>query len=90
MRKGSALLPVKSNYSVPVRDALLRRLADDLLGPFTDHSTEPRILERRQLIADAAAELNGRGAIVLLGLEETPGIVRPSARRVAPRSLWLC
>jgi hypothetical protein len=25
-----ALLPVRSNYSVPARDALLRRLADDI------------------------------------------------------------
>jgi len=71
-----ALLPVKSNYSVPQRDALLRRLADDLSEiPLRFVRLSRESWNPAPLIADAAATLQVRGAIVLLGLEETPGIV---------------
>ncbi len=71
-----ALLPVKSNYSVTRRDALFHRLSNDL-GEIPLHVVR---LSRESWnagpsIAEAAATLKARGAIVLLGLEETPGIV---------------
>jgi tetratricopeptide (TPR) repeat protein len=71
-----ALLPVKSNYSVPKRDVLLQRLADDLGEiPLRFIRLSRESWNPAPAIADASDTLNARGAIVLLGLEETPGIV---------------
>jgi tetratricopeptide (TPR) repeat protein len=84
-----ALLPVKSNYSVPARDALFRRLVGDLPGiPLRIIHLSGESWNAAQLIADAAAELKGRGAIVLVGLEETPGIV-PAGGEEGRRPLTL-
>jgi tetratricopeptide (TPR) repeat protein len=84
-----ALLPVKSNYSVPARNALLQRLVSDLSGiPLRIIQLSRDSWNAAQLIADAAAELNGRGAIVLLGLEETPAIV-PAGGEEGKRPLTL-
>jgi tetratricopeptide (TPR) repeat protein len=71
-----ALLPVRSNYSVPTRDALLQRLAGDLPEiPLRIVELSRDSWNAAQVVADAAAGLPAQGAIILLGLEETPGIV---------------
>jgi tetratricopeptide (TPR) repeat protein len=72
-----ALMPVRSNFSVPARDALLQRLENDL-SPIPLHSVRlarETSSDAAHLIARAAAELPGSGVVVLLGLEETQGIV---------------
>jgi tetratricopeptide (TPR) repeat protein len=70
------LLPVRSNYTVPARDALLQRLEEDLGGiPLRTVRLTRETWDPGPMLADAVDELAGRGAIALLGLEETPGIV---------------
>ncbi len=72
-----ALLPVRSDLSVPARGALLGRLENDL-SPIPLRSvrlTRETTGDAAHLIARAAAELPGQGVVVLLGLEETQGIV---------------
>jgi hypothetical protein len=72
-----ALMPVRSNLSVPARDVLLQRLETDLT-PIPLRSvrlTHETSGDAAQSISRAAAELSGSGVLVLLGLEETQGMV---------------
>jgi tetratricopeptide (TPR) repeat protein len=73
-----ALMPVRSDFSVAARDALLKRLEKDLSS--ADIPLHVARLTREEwnaagLIAETASGLQGQGVVVLVGLEETPGIV---------------
>lgn len=72
-----ALMLVRSDFTVPVRDALLERLAEDL-GP----AIPLRVIRLTQehweapvCVAESVSELGESGVIALVSLEDTPGIV---------------
>ena len=71
-----ALLPIRSNFSPPLRDALLEQLKREMaptpvrIVRLTETDWNPAIR-----LVEAAEEMHQRGALVLIGLEETPQMV---------------
>ena len=72
-----ALMPARSDFPTPVRDALIKRLKKDLrptpvvIVPLGWTSS----WDAMRLISEAAAKLPREGVVILTGLEMTPGVI---------------
>src|SRR5688500_6925206 len=85
-----ALMVVRSDLPVDVRDGLLQCLQRDLApDPLRVLHLTHDSYDAPSLIAQAASALGGTGVIAVVGMEETPGIIAGGDAPIRPPTLAL-